>query len=115
MSVAGSPAERLPLLDAYSRAVVSAAENAGPSVVLARQQRLARDSGVEVASLAESGPAAAAGVLAGDVIVALGGAEIAELDDLQRALAEATAGEPLPLLLLRRGERRQLVVMPREA
>ncbi len=49
------------------------------------------------------------------VIVAVAGAEIAELDDLQRALGEARAGLPLAITLLRRGERQELLVVPREA
>ncbi len=82
---------------------------------VARQHRLAHDSGVLVTSLVADGPAAAAGALTGDVIVAAAGAVIAELDDLQRVLYEAPTGQPLTLAVLRHGERRELVAVPSEA
>jgi S1-C subfamily serine protease len=82
---------------------------------LARHHRLAAGTGVKVLSVESGAPADAAGVLRGDVIVALDGAPVADADDLQRLLAEAAIGRPVALGLLRLTERRELSVMPAES
>jgi S1-C subfamily serine protease len=82
---------------------------------LARHHRLASGTGVKVLSVEKGGPAEAAGVVRGDVIVALGGAPVAEVDDLQRLLGEAAIGQPAALVLLRLTERRELIVAPVES
>jgi S1-C subfamily serine protease len=82
---------------------------------LARHHRLAAPTGVKVTSVETGSPAEAAGVLRGDVIVALGGASVADVDDLQRLLGEAAIGHPTVLALLRLTERRELVVAPVES
>jgi S1-C subfamily serine protease len=65
---------------------------------------------------AEAGePAAAAGVVRGDVIVGLDGQPVADVDDLQRLLGEAAIGRPLKLDLLRLTEKLELRVVPRES
>jgi S1-C subfamily serine protease len=82
---------------------------------LARHHRLAAGSGVKVLSVEKDAPADAAGVVRGDVIVALGGQSIADVDDLQRLLGEAAIGQPAALGLLRLTQRRELVVTPVES
>jgi len=82
---------------------------------LARHHHLAAEGGVKVLSVERDGPAALAGVLAGDVIVGLGGQPVADVDDLQRLLGEAAVGRAVPLVVLRLTERRELTVVPREA
>jgi len=81
---------------------------------LARHHRLASSTGVKVMSVEKGGPAEAAGVLRGDVIVALGGAKVADVDDLQRLLGDQAIGQPAALVLLRLTERRELTVVPVE-
>ncbi|HTN52696.1 MAG TPA: trypsin-like peptidase domain-containing protein [Anaeromyxobacter sp.] len=82
---------------------------------LARHHHLAADAGVKVLSVERDGPAAAGGVLPGDVIVGLGGHPVADVDELQRLLSEAEIGLPTPLVVLRLTARRELAVVPREA
>ena len=82
---------------------------------LARHHRLAASTGVKVLSVEPGAPAEAAGVLRGDVIVALDGAPVADVDDLQRLLGESTIGRELRLTLLRLTDKRELAVVPRES
>ena len=82
---------------------------------LARHHRLASDTGVKVLSVEKDSPAEVAGVLRGDVIVGLGGAEVADVDDLQRLLGEAAIGQATALVLLRLTDRRELIVAPQES
>jgi S1-C subfamily serine protease len=97
------------------RAVVGIAGQTVPVPrALARHHRLARDTGVKVLSVEQDGPAAAAGVLSGDVIVGLGDVPVADIDDLQRLLGEAAIGRPTTLVVLRLTDRRELSVVPRE-
>jgi len=66
-------------------------------------------TGVEAGS-----PAAAAGLIDGDVVVAAGERTVMGADDLIRALDWRSVGAALPLTLLRRGRLEHLVVTPRE-
>jgi len=81
---------------------------------LARHHRLASSTGVKVLSVEAGSPAEAAGVLRGDVIVALGAEAVADVDDLQRLLGGAAIGRPIGLVLLRLTDRRELIVLPAE-
>jgi S1-C subfamily serine protease len=91
------------------------AETVSVPRALARRHRLAADTGVKVLSVEKDAPAEAAGILRGDVIVALDGAAVADVDDLQRLLSDAAIGRPLALGLLRLTDRRDLVVVPVES
>jgi S1-C subfamily serine protease len=90
----------------------------GQNVLLSRRlvrfHDLARDSGVRVDATLPNGAARAAGVLPGDVIVAFAGEPIATVDDLHRRLTEERVGKPTPVTVLRRAEKREIVVVPRE-
>jgi len=83
-----------------------------------RQARLAglgeQASGVRVASATRGGPAAAAGLEAGDVVVAIGGAPITGVDALLRWLTAERVGEAAELHYLRRGDLRRARVVPVE-
>jgi S1-C subfamily serine protease len=79
-----------------------------------RLHRLAAPTGVLVLSVEPKGPAAAAGLETGDVIVAFGGRPVATIDDLQRLLADGPIGTRTTLTFLRRGERREVEVTPQE-
>jgi S1-C subfamily serine protease len=79
---------------------------------LARANQIAVSSGVLVVSLEENSPASRAGLRKGDVILGFGGTPVSDIDDLHRLLTDDRIGVPAPLVVLRRGERRQLVVVP---
>ena len=73
--------------------------------VVARAHGLAQDNGVLVLSVEPKGPAAAAGVQDGDVIVSLAGRDVTGVDDLMRLLADGLVDVPSPLVWIRRTER----------
>ena len=80
-----------------------------------RFHHLSQTSGVLVLEALEGGPAARAGVLAGDVIVVFDDAPVAGVDDLHRALTVERAGRAVPVVALRRTEKLSLTVTPGEA
>ncbi len=82
---------------------------------LARHHRLAAASGVKVLSVEKDAPADAAGILRGDVIVALDASPVADVDDLQRLLGEPAIARELRLTLLRLTDELELLVVPRES
>ena len=79
---------------------------------LARAHSLSQPSGVEVMSLEKDGPAGAAGVRDGDILLAIDGEAVTSVDDLHRALTRWSAGE-VELSMLRRTERTKVRVLPR--
>jgi S1-C subfamily serine protease len=82
---------------------------------LARLHGLDRDHAVEVMSVEAGGPAAAAGLRAGDLVVAADARPIGSVDDLHRFLADWPLGAPATLTVLRGAERLPIVVAPAEA
>jgi S1-C subfamily serine protease len=92
---------------------------AGQNLMLPRRvvrfHDLARDSGVRVESTAPDGAARAAGLLPGDIIVGFAGEPVGTVDELHRLLTEERVGRPAPIAVLRRAEKRELVLAPREA
>jgi S1-C subfamily serine protease len=81
---------------------------------LARVNQLAASSGVLVASVEPASPAAAGGLLEGDMILAFGDHPIAGIDDLHRCLTEDCIGVASGVTVLRRAERRKFTVVPTE-
>ena len=77
---------------------------------LTRFHRLTQGSGVLVASLEADGPAKAAGIREGDIIVTLGTQVVTSLDDMHRLLTEDRIGTRLPLGVLRGVERIDIAV-----
>jgi len=75
---------------------------------------LTQDTGVLVTAIEAGSPAATAGLLDGDVIVAAGERTVRGADDLIRALDWRSIDAALPLALLRRGRLEHLTVTPRE-
>ena len=75
---------------------------------------LLRESGVRVDLVEPGSPAAEAGFARGDVIVALEGTPVADIDDLQRALQADAIGRPLQFRVLRREALLTLAAVPRE-
>jgi S1-C subfamily serine protease len=87
---------------------------AGQDVPLLRRvtrfHRLSQATGVLVISLEQDGPARAAGVREGDIIVAFDTAPISSLDDLHRTLTEERIGRFAAIGLLRDQQRVDLSV-----
>lgn len=83
---------------------------------LAKYFKLSEDRGVLVASVDDDGPAAKAGVKAGDVILELDGKPVHDGGDLREALRRAPAGDEVILKLQRDGRPVELkvVLQPRE-
>ena len=72
-------------------------------------------TGIRVLDIDAGGPAARAGVRAGDILVALDGVALATLTDLQRALVADAIGRPVLVTIVRRGERLSLTLLPTES
>jgi S1-C subfamily serine protease len=90
----------------------------GQTVPLSRNRvrfhRLPVEGGVLVLSVEKGGPAAAARLAEGDVIVALAGEPVAGIDDLHRRLTHGPIGVRVPLTVLRRTEKLEIDIVPRE-
>ncbi len=91
---------------------------AGQDVAIARRivrsQSLPVESGILVMSMEDGSPAKRAGLVEGDVIIGYDGQSIAGVDDLHRLLTEEKVGVRSALVIIRRGERRTLEVVPGE-
>jgi S1-C subfamily serine protease len=81
----------------------------------ARFFNLSQASVVEVLSVNRGGPAAQGGMRKGDLIVALNGAKMTNVDLLQKFLADWPIGKPVNVSVLRVQERLELDVTPAEA
>lgn len=70
------------------------------------------EAGALVLDVATGGPAAAAGVQKGDVVVALAGKPVDSIEDLYGALRATEPGQQVPLTIARPGrlERQQLTI-----
>lgn len=90
----------------------------GQNVMLPRRvvrfHELMRESGVRVDVTAPDGAARAAGLLSGDIIIALSGEPVGTVDELHRLLTEERVGKTASLTVLRRAEKREFLVTPRE-
>jgi S1-C subfamily serine protease len=81
---------------------------------LSRLQHLAIASGVLVASIDADSPAAAAGLKDGDIVVGFAEEIVSGVDALHRQLTGERVGVAAKVVVLRRGERRVLTVVPSE-
>jgi S1-C subfamily serine protease len=81
---------------------------------LARRLGLAVPTVVEVVSVAEGGPAARAGLLPRDWLLALDGLALGSVDRLLERLTHDGIGKPMDALVLRGAERLTLRVEPEE-
>jgi S1-C subfamily serine protease len=75
------------------------------------QLGLTRETGLMVVTVEPDGPAARAGVLLGDVLVALDGAPVGDLDDVQAQLGSDRIGIAIPAVLVRAGARTELSII----
>lgn len=92
---------------------------AGANITLPRRwvrfHRLPLEGGIQVISVERGSPAETAGLREGDIIIGFDGRPIASIDDLHRLLTEERVGKPALLQVLRRAEKVELMVTPREA
>jgi serine protease Do len=71
---------------------------------------VAAESGALVTRVPQGGPAAAAGVQPGDVVVALGDREVSSIEDVLGALRDTEPGQQTTVTVSREGERLELPV-----
>jgi S1-C subfamily serine protease len=76
--------------------------------------RLERTQGVEVVSVVDGTPAARAGLRAEDLIVALDGAPVESMDDLQRLMVAELIGRPVAFTILRGDRALDVPIVPDE-
>jgi S1-C subfamily serine protease len=92
---------------------------AGQSVPLPRRtvrfHELARETGVRVQSTSSDGAARAAGILSGDIIVAVDGVAVGDVDELHRLMTEERVGKLVPITVLRLTQKLDISVTPRES
>ena len=80
----------------------------------AAAERLGRRTAIGVMEVVADGPAARAGLRAGDLIVSVGGDAVAAVGDLQGHMIDATAAVPLEIEVLREGRLMRLTAVPAE-
>src|SRR6266404_2471680 len=92
---------------------------AGQNVPLPRRvvrfHELERETGVRIQSTAPDGAARAAGLTSGDIIVAVDGIAVGDVDELHRLMTEERVGKPVPITVLRLSQKLEIVVTPRES
>jgi S1-C subfamily serine protease len=81
---------------------------------LVRFHQLEHGSGMLVQTVEKEGPAARAGLLDGDIIIAFGEKAVTTIDDLQRLLTAEMAGVHAPLTVLRQDQKLTLEIVPEE-
>jgi S1-C subfamily serine protease len=75
---------------------------------------LAQNSGAMITAVEPGSPAAAAGLMSGDMIVALDGLAVTGVDDLIRTLTGERIGRAVDIEVLRLGQRRRFNLVPAE-
>ena len=76
---------------------------------------VAAESGVRIETVERGSPAAAAGLARGDVIVAIDGVPVPDIDTLQRVLAADVIARPVEVLVVRRDRTLTIAVTPEES
>jgi len=76
--------------------------------------RLGRRSAVEVVEIVEGSPAALAGLRPEDLIVALDGAEVRGVDDIQRLMTAERIGETVTATVVRQDRELRVPLVPAE-
>ena len=82
---------------------------------IVRHFGLSRESGVRIESIEAGSPAASANLNRGDVIIALDGQPVANIDDLQRLLVGEAIGRAAEIEVVRRDRVLKLSLTPRDA
>ena len=70
---------------------------------------------MRIQSTAPDGAARAAGLLSGDIIVAVEGIPVGDVDELHRLMTEERAGKAVPITVLRLSQKLDVTVTPRES
>ena len=83
-------------------------------VPAALRERVGRAEGLRVAEVVSSGPAARAGLRAGDLLLTAGNAPVATAQDLQRLMFGEAIGRPLAITVVRNGALVDVIAEPTE-
>src|SRR6266704_1741329 len=78
------------------------------------RQRFGRSSGLRVAEVVPDGPAAIAGIRAGDLLLAAGNQPVSAAQDLQRLMFSEAIGRPLAITVMRNGALVDVIAEPSE-
>lgn len=82
---------------------------------LAARLGVAATDGIRVLEVAPGSPAHRAGLLPADILVFIDASAVPSLSELQRILGANRIGRPLRVVVIRRGERVELTIVPTEA
>ena len=80
----------------------------------ALRERVGRVEGLRVAEVVSSGPAARAGLRAGDLLLTAAGGPVASAQDLQRLMFGEAIGRPLAITVVRNGALVDVIAEPTE-
>jgi S1-C subfamily serine protease len=80
----------------------------------ALRERVGRAEGLRVAEVVASGPAARAGLRAGDLLLTAAGGPVASAQDLQRLMFGEAIGRPLAITVVRNGALVDVITEPTE-
>ncbi|HEY1642377.1 MAG TPA: trypsin-like peptidase domain-containing protein [Streptosporangiaceae bacterium] len=83
-------------------------------VPAALRERVGRAEGLRVAEVVPAGPAARAGLRAGDLLLTAGGQPVAQAQDLQRLMFSEAIGQPLAVTVMRNGALVDVIAEPVE-
>jgi S1-C subfamily serine protease len=83
-------------------------------VPAALRERVGRSEGLRVAEVVPSGPAARAGLRAGDLLLTAGNGPVANAQDLQRLMFGEAIGRPLAITVVRNGALVDVIAEPTE-
>lgn len=78
------------------------------------RERFGRASGLRVAEAVAGGPAARAGIRAGDLLITVAGSPVRTAQDVQRLMFEEAIGRPLAITVLRNGALVDVIAEPAE-
>jgi S1-C subfamily serine protease len=95
------------------RAYLGLAMTPGP-VPANWRERLGRTTGLLVAQVVSGGPAARAGLRAGDLLLTAGGQPVRTSQDLQRLMFSEAIGRPLAITVMRNGALVDVIAEPSE-
>lgn len=79
-----------------------------------RYFELAKHTAIQVTIVEPNGPAFQAGIVVGDLIIAVNGAGVGTVDDIHRLLSGHRSGEAITVTVLRDNRREEIRIVPRE-